>query len=220
MNTYSWGGDLALNKLLFPLFVRYSEDLDFVLIKPGSIKKIVSTFRELIDPWLGPSRLEPVKNGFRIYYQFVPESDPEGKKRINIEINTNEIFTLYPLIRLEFEVPSKWYSSQCYLKVYDLNELMGIKLRALYQELRGRDLFDLDWVICTQEVDLDKIVIAFKVHLNHQKNLISAMEFLLRLKQKLNDDRFHHYQDKYLWNHPNFSPRAAFENIKNIIILI
>lgn len=38
-------GGTALNKLYFPSSVRYSEDLDFVQITAGPIKKIVKTIQ-------------------------------------------------------------------------------------------------------------------------------------------------------------------------------
>lgn len=126
-------GGTALNKLFFPSPVRYSEDLDFVQKKAGPIKKIVKTIQSIIDPWLGKSSTESRKDGFRIYYSFIPESDPEGKKRIKIEINTREHFSVFPIKKMDFKVKSQWFTGVCELSTYELHELLGTKLRALYQ---------------------------------------------------------------------------------------
>jgi len=213
-------GGTALNKLFFPAPVRYSEDLDFVQKKPGPIKKIVKTIQELVDPWLGKSSTESRKDGFRIFYQFIPESDPEGKKRIKIEINTREHFNIFPLNSIEFALSSRWYSGRCDLRTYDLDELLGTKLRALYQRKKGRDLFDLDWAVRTQKVDVNKIVTAFKSYLQFQGNTVTAKQYLLNLQLKLNDYTFQHDLDNYLRPGISYNLLAASENIKKIIKLI
>jgi hypothetical protein len=37
-----------------------------------------------------------------------------------------------------FEVNSRWYGGACSILSYELNELQGTKLRALYQRKKGR----------------------------------------------------------------------------------
>ena len=37
---------------------------------------------------------------------------------------------------------NSWFSGRCELTTYALEELLGTKLRALYQRAKGRDLFD------------------------------------------------------------------------------
>jgi len=213
-------GGTALNKLFFTDPVRYSEDLDFVQKSSGPIKEIVKTIQGLIDPWLGNSSTQSRKDGFRLYYQFVPESDPEGKKRIKIEINTREHFAVFPINKLEFSVSSSWYSDHCELNTYDLNELLGTKLRALYQRKKGRDLFDLDWAIRNQSVDHNKIVTAFKAYMKFQGNSVTAKQYLLNLEEKMNDYTFQHDLDIYLRSDVDYNLREAFENVKQLITLI
>ena len=213
-------GGTALNKLFITDPVRYSEDLDFVQIKIGPIKKIVKTIQGLIDPWLGKSSTQSRKDGFRIYYQFVPESDPEGKKRVKIEINTREHFAVFPINKLEFSISSSWYSNDCELNTYDLNELLGTKLRALYQRKKGRDLFDLDWAIRNRDVDINKIVTAFKAYMKFQGNSVTAKQYLLNLEDKMNDYTFLHDLDNYLRSDVEYDLQESFENVKKLITLI
>lgn len=213
-------GGTALNKLFFTDPVRYSEDLDFVQIKPGPIKEIVKTIQGLIDPWLGKSSTQSRKDGFRIYYQFVPESDPEGNKRIKIEINTREHFAVLPINKIKFSVSSSWYTNECELNTYQLDELLGTKLRALYQRKKGRDLFDLGWAIQNQDVDHNKIVTAFKAYMKFQGNSVTAKQYLQNLEDKMNDYTFRHDLDNYLHSDVEYDLQKAFENVKQLITLI
>lgn len=213
-------GGTALNKLFFTDPVRYSEDLDFVQVKPGPIKEIVKTIQGLIDPWLGKSSTQSRKDGFRIYYQFVPESDPEGNKRIKIEINTREHFAVFPINKIKFSVSSSWYTNECELNTYQLDELLGTKLRALYQRKKGRDLFDLGWAIQNQDVDHNKIVTAFKAYMKFQGNSVTAKQYLQNLEDKMNDYTFRHDLDNYLHSDVEYDLQKAFENVKQLITLI
>ncbi|MFX8254406.1 nucleotidyl transferase AbiEii/AbiGii toxin family protein, partial [Acinetobacter baumannii] len=63
--------------------------------------------------------------------------------RLKVEINTREHFTHHGLQRVPFAVNSRWFEGSCDINTYDLDELLGTKLRALYQRRKGRDLFDI-----------------------------------------------------------------------------
>jgi len=132
-------GGTAISKMYLKKPVRYSEDLDFVQVKPGGIKDIVEAIQQTLAPWLGKSTTEPRRNGFRIFYRFNPESNLEITRKIKIEINTREHFTHFPKLNLYYEVDSAWYSNSCNVVTYDLDELAGTKLRALYQRRKGSD---------------------------------------------------------------------------------
>jgi hypothetical protein len=43
-----------------------------------------------------------------------------------------------------FKVASRWFDGACEIQTYELDELLGTKLRALYQRKQARDLFDLE----------------------------------------------------------------------------
>ena len=140
-------GGTAISKMYVKKPLRYSEDLDFVQVKAGGIKDIVEAIQQTLAPWLGKSSTEPRRNGFRIFYRFKPESNLTITRKIKIEINTREHFTHFSQLKLYYEVNSAWYSDSCEVVTYDLDELAGTKLRALYQRRKGRDLFDLDMLI-------------------------------------------------------------------------
>lgn len=47
---------------------------------------------------------------------------------------------------------NSWFSGRSELTTYALEELLGTKLRALYQRKKGRDLFDLQKALTSTEV--------------------------------------------------------------------
>jgi len=213
-------GGTALNKLYFPSPVRYSEDLDFVQNQAGPIKNIVKTIQGIIDPWLGKSSTQTRRNGFRIYYSFIPESDPSGLKRVKIEINTREHLTVFPLLEKEFQVISQWYKGDCLINTYNLNELLGTKLRALYQRKKGRDLFDLDWAIRNCDVNNNEIVETFQKYLTSQGNKVTSKQFLLNLEEKMKDYSFVHDIDLLKRVDINFDPKSAYKKVIQLIKII
>jgi|GEM_PF-1588905 len=65
--------------------------------------------------------------------------------RLKIEINCNEHFHVFDWVDYPYQVHSEWFVGQCSIRKYGIDELLGSKLRALYQRSKGRDLFDLDY---------------------------------------------------------------------------
>lgn len=55
---------------------------------------------------------------------------------------------------MPFSVTSRWFEGACAIPTYDLDELLGTKLRALYQ----RDLFDLALALEHDGVDPVRVV--------------------------------------------------------------
>lgn len=213
-------GGTALNKLYFPTPVRYSEDLDFVQRSAGPIKDIVKSIQKTIDPWLGKSSTESRKNGFRIYYRFASENNPGGKKRIKIEMDTREHFSVFPMVDLPFSVQSQWYNGDCTITTYHLNELLGTKMRAMYQRKKGRDLFDLDWAINHCEVDKKKIVQSFLAYMDFQELSIDQKDYIVNLEEKINNPVYR--QDIFNYVRPDieYDPWTAFENVKRLVQII
>ena len=210
-------GGTALNKLFYPSPVRYSEDLDFVQISAGPIKEIVETIQSIIDPWLGKSSTNPRKDGFRIYYSFIPENDQEGKKRIKIEINTREHFSVFPIREMKFGVKSQWFSGYCTLKTYELSEMLGTKMRALYQRKKGRDLFDIDWSLKHHQLDYKEIIKSFHKYMNFGGYSVSSDLYLANLENKLRSPVFRNDIVNFKRADVEYDIHIAFENVKKLI---
>ena len=59
-------------------------------------------------------------------------------------------------VSFPFEVKNEWYTGKANITTYNINELLGTKLRALYQRKKGRDLFDLYHALKHLDLDTNK----------------------------------------------------------------
>lgn len=83
-----------------------------------------------------------------------------GTIRIKIESNVAETEPYAPPVSMPFQIESRWWSGQGQVRTFELDDLLGTKLRALYQRRKGRDLFDL-WICLTSlKTDGERIVAA------------------------------------------------------------
>lgn len=184
-------GGTALHKLFLHPAPRYSEDIDLVQIKPEPIKPIMQRLGEVIDYFEEPRSTKHGGHGIKALYRF--ESELEGvRHRLKIEINCKEHKSIYPLIKFPYEVESDWFSGSCDIHTYDIHELLGTKLRALYQRKKGRDLFDLDYARRHLDLDLSKIVNCFKAYITEAtgKRPPSQKEFIKTMESKIGQPAF------------------------------
>ena len=134
-------GGTALHKLFLSPASRYSEDLDLVQITAGPIGPVVTAIREELDPLLGTPHREQSTGTTTLTYRASSELPPVITMRVKLEINTREHFTVLGFREHAYTVGSRWFSGTCSIKTYTLEELLGTKLRALYQRrelLRSR----------------------------------------------------------------------------------
>ncbi|XWN35237.1 MAG: nucleotidyl transferase AbiEii/AbiGii toxin family protein [Roseivirga sp.] len=180
-------GGTALNKLFIHPPARYSEDIDLVQRHPSPIGPTIDRIRAVLEPWLGGPRRKITPQGAKLVYRY---QDVDGlPARLKVEINTTEHLQVLPLQRMHFSVDSEWFTGQSEIVTYALEELMGTKLRALYQRRKGRDLFDL-WYVCKQgEVDTAQVVHVFQKYCAHEGAVITKALFQENLALKrLNRD--------------------------------
>lgn len=179
-------GGTALHKLFLHPAPRYSEDIDLVQIKPEPIKPIMQRLNDVIDFFDEPRNTKHGGHGIKALYRF--ESELEGvRHRLKIEINCKEHKSVHPLVKFPYKMESDWFSGACDIHTYDIHELLGTKLRALYQRKKGRDLFDLDYARRHLDLDLEKIVYCFKSYITEAtgKRPPSQKEFTLNMESKI-----------------------------------
>ncbi|WP_394365386.1 nucleotidyl transferase AbiEii/AbiGii toxin family protein [Polaribacter butkevichii] len=100
-------------------------------------------------------------HGAKATYRFTSEYEVI-RLCLKLEINCKEHFNVLDWVDFPFEVESEWFFGNAKIKTYSINELLGTKLRALYQRSKGRDLFDLDYSRLNMELDIEKIIKCFK----------------------------------------------------------
>ncbi len=184
-------GGTALHKLFFAPPLRYSEDIDLVQLDQEPIGNIMTSLRQTLDPWLGKPKYKQGQGRVTFLYRFESETPPITPLKLKIEINTREHFSVLDLKMHEFSVASLWFEGKTEIHVYQIEELLGTKLRALYQRRKGRDLFDL----VTSHNSLpslswDHIIKYFNVYMEKEDKCISRAEFEENMYYKLQDPFF------------------------------
>jgi predicted nucleotidyltransferase component of viral defense system len=180
-------GGTALYKLhLSP--VRYSEDIDLVQVSPGPIGSLMDALQEKLNPWLGNPKRKQSEGRITLTYRMTSESGLPLK--LKVEINSREHFTVLGLERRSLEIQSRWFSGSASILTYQLDELLGTKMRALYQRKKGRDLFDLWKALTTANVKSQRVVDCFLHYMESEGHKVSRAEFEQNLLAKLKDDNF------------------------------
>lgn len=209
-------GGTALHKLYLEPSTRYSEDIDLVQIKEGPIKPILEQLGKALN-FLGTKRtVKPKAHNNTIIYRFESEIAPVINMRLKIEINCREHFNVYGIIHVPFEVKNDWFSGKCEIPTYRLEELLGTKLRALYQRKKGRDLFDLDLALKKYgNLNVNQIIKCYKDYMDFSDGKPPSQKIFLRnMELKMDDKEFR--EDIYTILKPGveYDNDKAYENIR------
>ncbi len=182
-------GGTALHKLYLPPPIRYSEDIDLVQLKAGPIGGILDSIRKTLS-FLGHPRVRQKGMNNTMVFSCDSEIPPIVALKLKVEINCREHFSSFKLTTLPFTIESRWFSGECELLTYNLEELLGSKLRALYQRKKGRDLFDLWYALTKAEPDLKKVIQAFQEYMKSVDCVVTRRQFSQNLQKKLSDPDF------------------------------
>jgi predicted nucleotidyltransferase component of viral defense system len=212
-------GGTALHKLYLNPAPRYSEDIDLVQVKPGPIKPIMQRIGEVVTFFEEKRNTKIGGHGAKAMYRFTSEYE-DIRLRLKLEINCKEHFNVLPWVEFPFEVKNNWFEGKANIRTYDINELLGTKLRALYQRSKGRDLFDLDYSRLNMELDVEQIIKCFKEYTTFStgNRPPSQKEFLINIEEKENDPNFTGDMEALLRPEIKYNQEAAFEWLKNELV--
>jgi predicted nucleotidyltransferase component of viral defense system len=130
--------------------------------------------------------------------------------RLKVEINTREHFNVLGYREEPFSVESRWFSGTCKIKTYELDELLGTKLRALYQRRKGRDLFDLWLGLTLGKANPDTVVQTFRKYMEMEDHSVSKKEFKQNLLKKMQTKSFLTDTDNLLRPTITYDQQEAF----------
>lgn len=101
------------------------------------------------------------------------------------------------------------------LNGYDLHEMLGTKMRALFQRRRGRDLFDLYWALMQAKpaVDPQAVVDSFLHYLRQEGAGAGRAEFFRILDGHLTDRGFCSDMHSLLRSGLTYAPQEAGDTI-------
>lgn len=179
-----------MHKLYLSPQPRYSEDIDLVQIHAGPIRPVMDHLRDALA-FLGEPKTKSTPMSNKLLYKVSSEDPATPIIRLKIEINCREHFHVLPWKHHPFVVENTWFSRACSITTYQLDELLGTKLRALYQRSKGRDLFDLHQALTRAQVNTEAVLQAF-VHYTHfsAKYVPSCKEYELNMEAKLQNPDF------------------------------
>ncbi len=190
-DSLAFRGGTALHKLYLQPQPRYSEDIDLVQIRPEPIKETILRLQERLS-FLGTGSVDQKKSNNTLKYKFESEFPPVQTLRLKIETNCREHFTVLGYKQFPFEVKSSWFNGACNLTTYRLEELLGTKLRALYQRRKGRDLYDMHKALVdVPDMNKEAILKCYQEYMQFSiEHPPTQKMYLLNMEAKMQDDEF------------------------------
>jgi predicted nucleotidyltransferase component of viral defense system len=211
-------GGTALHKLYLSPQNRYSEDIDLVQINAGPIKSILSRLGEVLG-FLPNKVVKQKRYNNTMLFRMESEIPPVVPIRLKIEINCFEHFNELGLVKVPFSMENSWFSGSCELTTYALNELLGTKLRALYQRKKGRDLFDLYKALSITDADPEVIIRCYKRYMDFSVSKPPTYkQFILNMESKMADPDFLEDMDSLIRPEETYNVEEAYQVVKERII--
>lgn len=226
-------GGTLLHKVYLAPPARYSEDIDLVVVgnRPeGHIRKALNrvlhdvlgvpkqsvwgNLKLAIRNTVKPSRV------LRMTYAIPSLADTGKILEIVIEANVTERTSFRPVLQIPFEFSFQDSTVRTQVNGYDIHEMLGTKLRALFQRRRGRDLFDLYWALTTAKPSVVpvKIIESFKHYLRLERSVAGRSEFIAILNGHLADRGFCSDMKPLLRTQIAYDPQRAGELVKNRLL--
>lgn len=213
-------GGTALGKLYLNPQPRYSEDIDLVQVQAEPIKETIDHLRDALA-WLGEPVVKQKKHNNTLVFKVQPTDMDAGEIHLKVEINCKEHFSVFPMVRVPFAVENSWFTGECEVLTYELAEMTGTKLRALYQRRKGRDLFDLSKILTqVPELDKEKVMQSYERYLGFTaSHLPTYKEFVMNMEEKLQDEEFLTDTDIILGPQVDYNPQAAWEKVHEELVM-
>lgn len=212
-------GGTALHKLFLKPQARYSEDIDLVQINPNPIKPIMVEIRNAML-FLGAKRDTKQNDKMNtIVYRFGTEIAPVINSRLKIEINCREHFSILGYKKMNHNMSNTWFSGSTELITYEAEELLGTKIRALYQRSKGRDLFDLYYALVNLNPDCDKLLHCYREYMKRSDGRVkTAKEIMINLDEKMKDPEFIGDIKALLRPEIEYDTLKAYSLVKEVLI--
>lgn len=212
-------GGTALHKLFLEPQPRYSEDIDLVQISAEPFGPSIDKIRKLLS-FLGEPKIKQKNRNTTLIFNFESEIQPVQVLKLKVETNCREHFSVFNLKRKTFKVNSPWFKGECNITTYEIEELLGTKLRALYQRKKGRDLYDLFKALKTNDsLSKEKIIQVFQHYMKYEVTGIPPKEsFLKNLEDKMNNPEFLGDTAALLRPDEIYDPKEGFRLVKSELI--
>lgn len=211
-------GGTALHKLYLQPQARYSEDIDLVQKKAGPVKAIIDQLRLCLS-YLGEPTVKQKANNNTLVYRFNSEGVTPVSLRLKIEINCREHFSVLGYTTKEFSVNTGWFKGSCNISTYHLEEMIGTKIRALYQRRKGRDLYDLYKALTLANMNINQVITCYNECMKFVvDNPPTKKQYPQNMELKMKDSEFLGDTKVLLRTDENYNSVEAWEMIKKALI--
>jgi predicted nucleotidyltransferase component of viral defense system len=211
-------GGTALHKLyLFPP-PRYSEDIDAVQITSEPVGPVMDRLRDALS-FLGKPVIKQKRNNNTLIFRVESTFPPVTPLRLKVEINCKEHFNVLGLIEKDFSIRNQWFNGDCKINTYHLDELLGTKLRALYQRKKGRDLFDLYIALKTTDINVSNVIRCYREYIAFSDGVSPSKSiYIANMEEKMNEELFLNDTRSLLRPDMKFNPHEAYDFVKSVLI--
>ncbi len=222
-------GGTLLHKVHLAPAARYSEDIDLVVYGDRPEAHIAKAIKRVLKDVFGkptdsiwdtiqlairnvvkPSRV------LRLTYSVPSVSEPGATIEIVVEANVTESKPHRDIVQIPFEFVYRGATLKSALNGYDLHEMLGTKMRALFQRKRGRDLFDLYWALTMAMPAVDPAIVieSFLHYLEQEGGSAARAEFIRILDSHVADRGFCNDMLPLLRVGLDYDPKKAGELVK------
>jgi hypothetical protein len=103
---------------------------------------------------------------------------------------------------------------------FDIHEMLGTKMRALFQRKRGRDLFDLYCALTRSQISITPtaIIESFQHYLQKEGGTAGRAEFIAILDGYLQDRGFCSDMEPLLRSGVSYDPQVAGRHVKEHLL--
>lgn len=207
-------GGTALHKLYFSPQVRYSEDIDLVQVSPLPFGEFFNRLADVLGFLPGMKRLQKAFNN-SLCFRTESTIPPTVPIRIKVETNCKEHFSELGNREMPFSVKNGWFSGTCSIRTFALEELLGTKLRALYQRRKGRDLFDLFHALSNADIDCEAVMRCFYRYIEFSAGYVpTPKQFDENMAAKLSTPDFLEDTANYLRKGIHFMPEEGWSYVR------
>jgi predicted nucleotidyltransferase component of viral defense system len=213
-------GGTALHKLYLPPQARYSSDIDLVQLVREPIGSTLDRIKERVEFLKLLKTKQKMSNNVLIFH-YESETVPITRMKLKIEINCREHQSLFGPVRRPFGVGSLWFTGNTELVTYRFEELVGTKIRALYQRRKGRDLFDVSLAAQSQDLDIDMAIRCYRWYMStFGIGPPTKEDYLSNLESKLTDPVFRQDMQPLLGSEYEYDIDRAFEVVRDVIVAV
>jgi predicted nucleotidyltransferase component of viral defense system len=226
-------GGTLLHKVHLAPPARYSEDIDLVVVGTRPPDHIRRAIRRVLTDVLGTPKASvwdtlvlAIRNTvkpsrvLRMTYSARSIIEPNRMLEIVVEANVTERKPHRAVVEMPFNFPFRDKPVQTRIKGFDIHEMLGTKMRAMFQRKRGRDLFDLYWALTKSPTPVDPaaIIASFEHYLKQEGTKAGRAEFVGILDDHLKDRGFCSDMQPLLRTDISYDPQAAGKYVKTHLL--